>query len=185
MMRLCPRNRLDTAHRLLAQAVDALRAVGGSGSDAELMSLLTVCEGAARRLDRVTVDAVAALERRGMFAERGYKRQPALGDLLGWERFEARRRVTAAEQVTRASGWTAAALPARLPATAAVFADGRASLRHVEVVARVLGSKAAERLAPGAVGGRRGAARREGRRVHPARAARLGHGAGRSAGPGR
>jgi 5-methylcytosine-specific restriction protein A len=39
-------------------------------------------------------------------------------------------------------------LPARLPATAAVFADGRAGLRHVEVIARVLGSPTAGRLAP-------------------------------------
>ena len=57
-----------------------------SGADDELVSLLTVCEGAARRLDRVTVDTVAALERRGTFSERGYKSRPALRDLLGWER---------------------------------------------------------------------------------------------------
>jgi 5-methylcytosine-specific restriction protein A len=37
-------------------------------------------------------------------------------------------------------------LPARLPATAAVFAAGGASLRHVEAIARVLRSPAAERL---------------------------------------
>src|SRR6476646_11802558 len=92
---------LDTAHRLLAQAVDELSAVAVSGADDELVSLLTVCEGAARRLDQVTVDAVAALERRGTFSERGYKSAAgALGDLLGLERCEARRRVTAAEHVT-------------------------------------------------------------------------------------
>jgi len=39
-------------------------------------------------------------------------------------------------------------LPARLPATAEVFGAGRAGLRHVEVIARVLGSKAAGRLSP-------------------------------------
>src|SRR5690349_2638862 len=140
---------LDTAHHLLTQAVDALRAVAESGADDELLSLLTVCEGAARRLDQVTVDAVAALERRGVFSERGYKSTVgALGDLLGWERFEARRRVLAAEQVTPRVGLDGSPLPARLPATAAVFGDGRASLRHVDVVARVLGSKAAGRLSP-------------------------------------
>ena len=100
-----PTGSLTTAHRLLAQAVDELSAVAESGADDELVSLLTVCEGAARRLDRVTVDAVAALERRGTFAERGYKSTAgALRDLLGWERFEARRRVTAAEQVTARVG---------------------------------------------------------------------------------
>jgi hypothetical protein len=36
-----------------------------------------------------------------VFAERGYRSTAgALTDLLGWERFEARRRVVAAEQVT-------------------------------------------------------------------------------------
>src|SRR5919107_3283170 len=74
---------LATAHRLLLQAVDALGEAAGLGSDAELMSVLTLCEGATRRLDRVTVDALAALERRGVFAERGYKSAAAaLSDLL-------------------------------------------------------------------------------------------------------
>ena len=85
---------LATAHRLLLQAVDALGEAAGLGSDAELVSVLTLCEGVTRRLDRVTVDALAALERHGVFAERGYKSaSAALSDLLGWERFEARRRV--------------------------------------------------------------------------------------------
>ena len=144
-----PTGSLTTAHRLLAQAVDELSAVAVSGADDELVSLLTVCEGAARRLDRVTVDAVAALERRGTFAERGYKSTAgALRDLLGWERFEARRRVSAAEQVTARVGLDGGALPARLPHTAAAFERGVASLRHVDVVARVLATSAAARLTP-------------------------------------
>ena len=53
--------------------------------------------------------------------------------------------MVAAEQVTPRVGLDGAALPARLPATAAVFAAGRASLRHVEAVARVLGVGAARR----------------------------------------
>ena len=140
---------LATAHCLLLQAVDALGEAAGLGSDAELMSVLTLCEGVTRRLDRVTVDALAALERRGVFAERGYKSAAAaLSDLLGWERFEARRRVVAAEQVTPRVGLDGAPLPARLPATAMVFAAGATSLRHVETIARVLGSDAAGRLSP-------------------------------------
>ena len=39
-------------------------------------------------------------------------------------------------------------LPARLPATAEVFAAGRTGLRHVEVIARVLASRPAGRLSP-------------------------------------
>jgi 5-methylcytosine-specific restriction protein A len=140
---------LATAHRLLAQAVDELSAVAESGADDELVSLLTVCEGAARRLDRVTVDTVAALERRGTFAERGYKSTAgALRDLLGWERFEARRRVTVAEHVTARIGLDGGALPARLPHTAVAFERGEASLRHVDVAARVLATSAAARLTP-------------------------------------
>src|SRR6185295_4020791 len=108
---------LTDAQRLLLQAVDALDQAAGSGGDAELVSVLTLCETVVRRLDRVTVGAVAALERRGVFAEKGHKSAAgALGDLLGWERFEARRRVVAAEQVTPQVGLDGAALPARLPA---------------------------------------------------------------------
>jgi Domain of unknown function (DUF222)/HNH endonuclease len=144
-----PEDRLAAAHRLLNQAVDALGDVASSGGDAELVSMLTVCEGVARRLDRVAVDAVATLERRGVFAQRGYSCPArALSDLVGWERFEARLRATAAAQVTPRVGLDGAALPARLPATAAIFAVGEAGLRHVDAIARVLDSAAAKRLAP-------------------------------------
>jgi Domain of unknown function (DUF222)/HNH endonuclease len=137
------------AQRLLVQAAEALIQVTESGSDVELVALLSTCDTVVRRLDRATVNAVAVLERRGVFAERGYKSAAAaLSDLLGWERFEARRRIVAAEQVTSRVGLDGAPLPARLPATATVFADGRASLRHVETIARVLGSDAAARLSP-------------------------------------
>jgi len=140
---------LATAHRLLLQAVDALGKAASLGSDADLMSVLTLCEGVTRRLDRVAVDAVAVLERRGVFAERGYRSAAsALSDLLGWERFEARRRVVVAEQVSPRVGLDGTSLPARLPATATVFAAGATSLRHVEVVARMLGTVAAGRLSP-------------------------------------
>jgi hypothetical protein len=140
---------LATAHRLLAQAVAEVHAVAGSGSDAELLSLLTVCEGVSRQLDRAVVEAVAALERRGVFAERGYKSSAAaLSDLLGWEQPEARRRVVAAEQVGARVALDGTPMPARLPAAAAAFAAGQARLGHVEAIARVLGSASADRLTP-------------------------------------
>ena len=63
---------LERAHRHLMAAADALAGVVGSGADQELLSVVTLCEGATRRLGRVTVDAVAVLERRGFFIERGY-----------------------------------------------------------------------------------------------------------------
>ncbi len=140
---------LADAHRLLAQAMSAVAAVAQSGADHELVSLLTLCEGATRQLDRVTVDTIAALDRRGVFVERGYRSTPgALGDLLGWERCEAHRRVVAAEHVAARTGLDGTVLPARLPATAEVFAAGKASLRHVEAIARVLTTTAAGRLSP-------------------------------------
>jgi hypothetical protein len=118
-------------------------------TDEELLSVLTLCERMTRRLDQLVVGAVCTLERRGSFAERGYKSgAAALGDLLGWERFEARRRMTAAEQACPRLGLDGTALPARLAATAEVFAAGRASLRHVEVIATVLATVAADRLTP-------------------------------------
>ncbi len=138
------------AHSLLVEAVAALRtAAGSSATDAELLSVVTIVEGITRRLDRVGVEAIAVLDRRGTFAERGYRSSvAALIDLCGWDRVEARRRVGAAEQVCARVGIDATALPPRLPATAAAFTAGAASLRHVEVIARVLGSDAAGRLTP-------------------------------------
>lgn len=73
--------------RQLAEALAAeLAAAGGPGAgDEELLGLLTLCEGAARVLERVSVGAVADLQRRGVFAERGYRSAvTALADLLGW-----------------------------------------------------------------------------------------------------
>ena len=138
------------AHNLLVEAVAALRtAAGSAATDGELLSVVTIVEGITRRLDRVGVEAIAALDRRGTFAERGYRSSAAaLADLCGWDRVEARRRVTAAEQVCARVGIDATALPPRLPTTAAAFACGAASLRHVEVIARVLGTDAAGRLTP-------------------------------------
>ena len=141
---------LAVAQRLLLQALDAVReAAGPTATDDELIAVLSLCESVARQWDRVTVDTVADLERRGTFTGRGYKNAAAaLEDLLGWERPEARRRTIAAEHVTARVGLDGAALPARLPATAAVFAAGQAGLRHVDAIARVLGAPSAQRLSP-------------------------------------
>jgi Domain of unknown function (DUF222)/HNH endonuclease len=145
-----PDGQLTHAHRLLIEAVHALAAATGpAAGDEELISALTLSEGVARRLDQVTVGVLADLERRGVFAARGYRSSvTALGDQLGWERFDARRKLVAAEHIRPRIALDGAVLPPRLPATAAVFDAGGASLRHVEVVARLLGSPAASRLTP-------------------------------------
>jgi Domain of unknown function (DUF222)/HNH endonuclease len=140
---------LAAAQRLFVQAVDALRGVAEAGAADERVSALKLCEGTARQLDQITVATVAGLDREGVFAERGYKSATrALSDLIGWEQFEASRRVTAAEQVTPRTALDGSVLPARLPATAQVFAAGRTSLRHIEVITRLLGSQPASRLSP-------------------------------------
>jgi 5-methylcytosine-specific restriction protein A len=148
---------LADAQRLLCEAVDALaRAAGPRSADSELIGVLTLAEGVRRRIDLVMVGALADRQRRGTFADRGYRNPAAaLGDLLGWERAEARRHLVVAEQASPRVGLDGTLLPPRLPATAAAFAAGAASfaagaasLRQVEVVARVLGTDAAGRLTP-------------------------------------
>jgi hypothetical protein len=141
---------LEAANRLFRQAVEALQeAAGPAASEADLLGVLTLGEGVRRALDQAGVAALADLERRGTFSERGYRSSAAaLADLLGWERVEARGHLSAAEHVRPRVGLDGTPLPARLPTTAAVFDAGAASVRHVEVVARVLGSDAAGRLDP-------------------------------------
>jgi 5-methylcytosine-specific restriction protein A len=140
---------LAAVQRLMAQAVEAVRGVAEAGSADERVAVLALSEATVRQLDQVTVATVAGLDRDGVFAERGY-RSPAqaLSDLVGWERFESHRRVVAAQHVTARVGLDGSVSPARLVATAEVFAAGRAGLRHVEVIARLLNSAAAGRLSP-------------------------------------
>jgi Domain of unknown function (DUF222) len=125
--------RVERANRLFAQAVEALRvAAGPTASDADLLAVLTFGEDARRALDQASVAALAGLERRGTFAERGYRSSAAaLADLLGWERADAKRYLSAAEHVRARAGLDGAPLPPRLPATAAAFEAGLASVRHV------------------------------------------------------
>jgi len=140
---------IATAQRLCAQAVEALRGVAEAGSADERVAVLTLCEATVRQFDQITVATVAGLDREGVFAERGYRSPTqALSDLIGWERFEAHRRVTAAQHVAPRVGLDGSVLPARLSATAEVFTAGRTGLRHVEVIARLLNGDAAGRLSP-------------------------------------
>src|SRR6201991_1414351 len=90
-----------TAYEHVQAAVDELRAAAESAmcTDEELLSVLTIVEGVARRLDHLTVSTFATVQRRGTFTARGYKKPAwALSDLLGWDGFEAHRRVVGAAQ---------------------------------------------------------------------------------------
>ncbi len=149
-MRSVTASRAQYAYRLATEALAALEAAADpAATDDELVASLRTVEGLRRRLDRLTVGTTAALARRGTFAERGYpSATQALAELLGMERYDARCRAVAAEQVCERIGLDGRRLPARMPATAAAFADGAAGLRHIEVIASVLGSAAAARLTP-------------------------------------
>ena len=143
-------NRVLDTRGVLRGAVDQAAALAEpAATDDELISLLTVCEEVGRQLDRITVSSTALLQRRGAFVDRGYRNPAlALSDLLGWDRFESRRRFTAAEQVFPRIGLDGTPVPARLPATAGKFGSGRVGLRHVEVIARLMNGPEASRLDP-------------------------------------
>ncbi|WP_344026933.1 HNH endonuclease signature motif containing protein [Pseudonocardia kongjuensis] len=145
-----PTGRLGTVRRLLTEAVAALESAADPAADAgDLLSVLTLCEETTRRLDRAAVATIATLDRRGTFAERGYRSpEPALADLLNWDHAQARRRTVAAGHVHPRTAADGTVLPAALPATAERFADGRIGLGHVHVIATVLGSHAARRIDP-------------------------------------
>ncbi|BBG01334.1 MULTISPECIES: HNH endonuclease signature motif containing protein [Pseudonocardia] len=146
--------RVAAAHARLDAAVDDLTALLGTATDDEICALQIALEATARRLDHAAVAALAAARQRGIYTERGY-RSPAtaLADLLRWEPRRARRFTTAAEAVTTRTGLDGTPLPARLPATATVFASGEVSLRHVEVISALLGSAPATRLDTGTLAG--------------------------------
>jgi hypothetical protein len=75
---------LQVASRLFAQAVAALREAAGPGaSEADLLGVLTVGEGVRRGLDQAGVAALADLERRGTFSERGYRSSARVGRPTG------------------------------------------------------------------------------------------------------
>ena len=122
------------------------------GIDDSLLEMLRVGAAVERAAQQVAVHAVGVLQRRGTFARWGQRPVTALADLLGIEHVEARRVVTAAEQALPRTDLLGQVLPARLPATAAAFTTGTATLRHVEVIARLLSGPAAARLQPGTWG---------------------------------
>ena len=111
---------LEHRNALLQQALDALRAAttGPGIRDDERIEALRLASATERELQRVSVHTTADLLRRGAFAERRQRPETALADLLGIERADARRIVTAAEQVCPLIDLHGQARPPTLPATA-------------------------------------------------------------------
>ncbi|HZG91422.1 MAG TPA: DUF222 domain-containing protein [Pseudonocardia sp.] len=118
-------------------------------SSGELIETLTSTRELGRLVEQVRVETVAALERGGVFAEHGYRRpDSAVADLLTLDRGDARRVAVAAEQVCPRTDLQGQELPPRLPAMAAAFSAGAASVEHVVVAATLLHGAAAARLSP-------------------------------------
>ena len=91
---------------------------------------------------------MAELNRRGAFATLGQRTVQGLADLLGVEPAHARRLVIAADNVGPRVDLQGQQLAPLLPATATVFADGRAGLAHVQVIAALMASATAAHLTP-------------------------------------
>ncbi len=100
-------------------------------------------------LERVEVEAVAELGRRGTFSRyKNRKPETALRDLTGVEYGPSIQLVTAADAVGEQVGPQDESLPPVLPATAAAFSAGRFGVQQVAVAASLMGSPAAQRLTP-------------------------------------
>ncbi|GAA1180433.1 HNH endonuclease signature motif containing protein [Pseudonocardia alaniniphila] len=143
-------NAVALASRTLQRGVGSLRAAADSRAPEEQrVAAVSVCESLSRQLEHLQIELVAGLVRDGVFTARGY-RSPvqAVADLLGCDTAIARRRIRVAEDACPGRSLDGRTLPARLPATAAVFAAGEIGLRHVEVISEALRSPAARRLGP-------------------------------------
>jgi len=132
----------------LAQAACLLEQVAALlGSSADPLAALLVAEGGSRLMDRIKIEQIAAVEREGSLAEKGYKTTTGgLKDLLGWDHDIARQHLRVAQHVGPRTALDGAPLEPVLPATAAAFAVGATTLRHVGVIASLMNSQSASRI---------------------------------------
>jgi hypothetical protein len=112
--------------------VDELSAARAPAATADdLLSVLTIAEGVACRLDQVVVAVVADLLRRGTFAERSYRNAvAAVADLLGWNRVEARRRVSCGGRSPPATAAAPVAADRRRGARCTTWSPWSRAARH-------------------------------------------------------
>src|SRR5688500_5634745 len=134
-------NPLAQAARLLEQAFALI------GSSPDRLAALLVAEGAARRADRAKIAQIATIDRDGTLVSKGYKTTTGgLKDLLSWDHDVARHHVRVAEHVGPRTTLDGAPLEPVLPVTAAAFAAGATSMRHVGVIATLMNSSPASRI---------------------------------------
>ncbi|MCO1659322.1 HNH endonuclease signature motif containing protein [Pseudonocardia humida] len=142
----------------LAATADRIRAVAAglreNGSDQHALDALAATRELTRAISQVQVEAVAVLQRSGAFAAAGHRRpDSAVASVLTVDRGRAREIVRAAEHVAARVDLQGQVLPPLLPAMAAAFTSGAASLQHVDLIARLLDSPAARRIPPYALAG--------------------------------
>ena len=150
------------------EAVEEPVATCGAGDDA-VLSALIACEAATRRSPSRPMTLATAKMRMLHRARYSGGERTALADLLplaGAPRGPAAHRRRGARGRQGRAGRHV--LPSRLPVTAGLLDEGRAGLRHVEVVARVLGTRVAAAARAGHLVRGRGAARGAGDGVTPA-----------------
>ena len=134
-------NPLAQAKCLLEQAAALIN------SSPDPLAALLVAERGSRLMDCTKISQIAAGERAGSFAEKHYKTTVAgLRDVLGWDLDVARRHVRVAQHVGPRTTLDGAPLEPVLPATAAAFAAGATTMRHVEVIASLMNSRTASRV---------------------------------------
>jgi hypothetical protein len=142
-----PTTALASATGLLVEAVASVRGHHSQLSGDELRAVLLATRELSRLVSQLQVETVAALDRSGEFTAAGYRKpDSAVANTLTLERPQASRIVRAAARVTGRVDLQGQVLPALLPATAAAFAAGQASLAHVMVIDQLMAGPAAGRL---------------------------------------
>src|SRR5690242_17657535 len=142
---MTPTTLADTADRIRAVAA-ALRS---GGSDQDALDALAATRELTRAVAQLQVEAVAVLQRSGAFAAAGHKKpDSAVASVLTVERGRAREIVRAADHVAPRVDLQGQALPPVLPAMAAAFSSGAASLAQVDLIAKLMTQPAARRIPP-------------------------------------
>src|SRR3954471_21641967 len=132
---------LAQAARLLEQAFTLIN------SSPDPLAALLVAEGVSRRADRAKIAQIAAIDRDGTLVSKGCKSTTVgLKDLLSWDSDVARQHVRVAQHVGPRFALDGAPLEPVLPVTAAAFAAGATTMRHVGVIATLMNSRSASRI---------------------------------------
>jgi 5-methylcytosine-specific restriction protein A len=140
---------LADAGDLILEVAERLRENGSGVADDDVLAALAATRELSRLVAQVQVEAVAELQRRGTFGAHGYSRpDSAVATMLTIDRGRAREIVRAADHVSARRDLQGQVLDPVLPAMADAFASGAASLQHVDLIARLMGTPQARRIPP-------------------------------------